>query len=165
MKSVSPNGFTVPTLVVVRTTTQSIATSSDTAVSWSSALKNTGPSSWWSSGAATQIVMPWAGLYQVSFCVTWASNATGSRAAHLNRTTTISAANLRMGDARSSNVNLEDGRTVNCSQILYEATAGTAYVLAAFQSSGGNLNIDDMQASNGYPGKAFASFVYLGNDA
>ncbi|MFD4474689.1 right-handed parallel beta-helix repeat-containing protein [Streptomyces sp. NPDC058471] len=155
----APRG--APTLVVRRVTTQSVTSATDTAVAWSSALKNTGPTTWWASGAANNIVLPWAGLYHVTAYLTWASNASGVRAMHLNRTTTIATSNFIAADATAETTTQEGGRTLNFSTVIDEPTAGTTYVLAAYQSSGGALNIDDVQP--GQQAKAWMSFTYLGN--
>lgn len=151
----------VPALLLQRTTTQAIATSTDTAISWSSATKNTGPTSWWSSGSATQIVMPWAGLYQVSVGVNWASNATGIRVVHLNETTSIAVANMRGGCSIAGST-AEAGRSQTFTQTIYVATAGTVFVVPVWQSSGGSLNIDDAFTNSGIP-LASCGVVYLGN--
>ncbi len=160
--SVTPvTTVTSPTLLLYRTTTQAIANNTDTVVAWSSAQKNTGPTTWWSSGAVNNIVLPWAGLYHVTCFVGWASNATGVRAVHLNRTVTIATSNFKMGVSTTGSGAAEGGRVVNFSGMLHEATAGTVYILAAYQNSGGNLNIDNMQS--GQQAEAWISLTYLGN--
>ncbi len=159
-----------PTLFLTKSgTAQSIPNNADTIVQWSAATRNTGPSSWWSSGANTAIVMPWAGCYLVNLDLQWVgianTNVTGTRAVHLQRGTAApTAANFEMGDSRSpagtSSTNAEPGRQITATGVIYVPTAGNTFSVVAFQSSGAAQNLAEIWS--GYGQDASASFTYLG---
>lgn len=148
-----------PTLLLHRTTTQSIANSTDTAVSWSSAAANTGPNNWWSSG--TDITLPWAGMYLFCIGVNWASDADGDRVVHLNESTTIAVANFRAGNAIKGGTT-ESGRAQTVSCVIETAAAGTVYKVVVWHNAGAALNLDDAFTSSGIP-MATCAITYLGN--
>lgn len=126
-----------PTLLLHRTTTQSINSGADTAVSWSSAIRNTGPSTWWESAAPTNIVIPFTGLYQVNYFNGWAAPNNGPRSAHLHKGGgTISAGNFVMGHAITATTSTEPSESVEFNGVA-QFTAGDTYKLAAYQSNSG----------------------------
>ncbi len=149
----------LPCLLLFRTTDQTITTATRTAISWSSVAMNTGPSQWWASGSPTIVKLPWPGLYIVSAYAGWATHGTGSRSIYLNRTSTISTANHVGGDVRDMNTTEADGNQ-HFTTVIYEATAGTEYVVSARQDSGGDLAIAKWMS--GQPAQAWISFTYLG---
>lgn len=129
--------LTNPTLLLHRTTTQSINSGSDTAVSWSSAIRNTGPSTWWESAAPTNIVIPFTGLYQVNYFNGWAAPNNGPRSAHLHKGGgTISAGNFVMGHAITATTSTEPSESVEFNGVA-QFTAGDTYKLAVYQSNSG----------------------------
>ncbi len=149
-----------PTLLLHRTTNQTINQSTDTAISWSSAIKNTGPSSWWAVGTPTQIVLPWAGLYRFDIKVFWVANASSYRAIHINRTATISGStNFISASAILGNA-AEPGQTHTEVVVINEATANTAYLVIVWQNAAATLNIQNPFTN--VP-RAICSVEYLGN--
>jgi len=147
------------TLKLVRSTSQSISNNTEQAISWNSAEINTGPASWWSPGSPTQIVMPWAGLYLMTFHCSWASSSAGIRLAHLNQTTTISAANQRTGTGLNPNGHTDESNAyLAYTMVVNVPAAGTVYVKTVFQNSGAAL---DLRTRVGQIQPATLTFAYL----
>jgi hypothetical protein len=73
--------------VIVTKSAQSIGNSSDTAISFTSALFQYGNRyvTYWVIGSPTRVTMPHAGFVNLSARVVWAANATGARYAHLKK--------------------------------------------------------------------------------
>ena len=147
------------TLKLVRTTAQAILSVTHTAISWSSVDTNTGPASWWSSGTPERIVMPWAGLYLFDFACVWTASATGFRAAHINKTTTISTSNFVAGTGHYCNATSENSWHDNWSTVVYAASAGDIYQLTVYSST----SSQSVQANAAFPlmEPAVLSVTYL----
>ncbi len=157
----------LPTLMVVRSTDLTgLAQNGDRSVPWSSAPVNTGPSTWWSSGAASNVVMPWAGPYLCNIHVAWDSNTTGRRSIHLNRSTTVNSANFEIGHGIESTYSTEASAYQQISEILEVPTAGETYILTVFHNAGTSPT-NDRSLTNRVTGSevyaAKMSFVYLGD--
>jgi hypothetical protein len=154
-----------------RTTTQSIATGTDTAISWSSVIRAVGvPSSeWWSAGSPTHVNFPWAGLYRVVMNVTLDSTsntASGTRRAlHLNKTSTINAAsNFILADCVASNGLTgsagESNKFLRISGVINVNSADTIHMGIVWHNYGTSTDLVAQFA--GVP--ASMSVTYLGDE-
>ncbi len=167
MPVVSTMDLEVPnpkTLKLIRSTNLSIAnsTTTPTEIPWSSVEVNTGPSSWWSSGAASQIVMPYAGPYLVTMQTCWATDANVARRhMRLSKTTTVSDANTVLATAWPNPASGEPARHGTHTQVINVATAGDIYKMTAMQNSGAALNLTAGVNSAIQP--ASISITYLGD--
>lgn len=143
------------TLILHKTSTGNIPTNTSTAILWSSAPVNTGPSGWWTSGS--DVVVPWAGPYLVTLEVLYDENATGRRCVYLQRGAgSISAPNFVAGSCRAGTSADEDGIMAKFTGVL--SLAADTYQVAAYQNSGVTLALEAEFASP----ICYASFSYLG---
>lgn len=145
-------------LVLRQTSAQTaIANQTDTAIVWNSAEYNSGPASWWSAGAPTQIVTPWAGPYLFSCQVRFNESATGRRCMHLNRTTTIAAGNFLVGGCQSF-LTTEQAGSVYSFDTEVNLAAET-HLVTVWHNAGAALAVE---ADDSLPYISYASFTYLG---
>lgn len=120
---------------VARTSTQAIATAGfgytvtfDTAISdaWGA----------WSSSDPTKLTAKITGRYQAVGQVTFAADATGSRALTLFRNGTTTVGRQWVASLGGGNTT-----TLNVCSVPFDMTAGDYITMIVFQNSGGNLNI------------------------
>ncbi len=148
----------LPTLVVQRTSSQTFSASAKTAVSWSTASTNSGPSSWWASGSPTDIVMPYAGPYLVSLVACWDEVDLGDRHLWLSEGTDVTDDTKRRAqDSYTSTDASEAGIFSRLSQTIVVPTAGTTYQVGVSYTGGANF----LELQFAHP-PAQASFTYLG---
>jgi hypothetical protein len=125
---------------VQRTSAQSLANATATAISFASTRYNVG--TLWSAGAPTRLTAAQAGVYLITGHVIYAANATGIR------TTTIRA-NAGADLAGLSNMAVTNGdgtqHSISC---VYELAAADYVELVCYQTSGGALDVLDYQASS-----------------
>lgn len=148
------------TLILKQTTPQqSIANATYTALNWDTVeVDSQSLGTWWSSGAASEIQIPWTGPWIVSLGVLFDEHATGLRCVYLNQGTTVSTSNFRAGACIEFGEATESNIAPYFNGVLM-LTAGT-YKVACYQNSGGAL-LTETQHSYGYNAKA--AFTYLGD--
>ena len=156
----------LPTLVLARTTTLSISDNTHTAVTFDSQVRNTGPSSWWSAGTPTQIVMPYAGPYLMTASATFSESGTfngaSQRAIHLNQTTSVSTSNFVCGKGIVPVLNDEGSQYVQLATTFNVASAGDVYLFTVYSKNTDNTSINLVTIFGTiYP--VYVSFTFLGD--
>jgi hypothetical protein len=150
------NNYRVPPIARYRrTTTQSIANSTDTLVAWDSELVNTdGMTN--SSGAIT---VPTAGAYIITLGLVFAANATGIRAGIVTVNSTSTGADS--SPLAFSVNNSGAGQAANSASAIVNLAADDIIRAYAFQNSGGALNISGA-SSNLNRGATQLSLAWVG---
>lgn len=124
-----------PVAYLVQTVGQTMANGAVTGVTFGVANFDTWGA--WSSGTPSVYTVPVAGVYALAGVVLWIANATGTRDALFFR---------NGGNVNGSQVEISASSTSVNSLILprvqVRCVAGDTLQIAAFQSSGGNLNTD-----------------------
>lgn len=120
---------------VTRSSVQTLTSGAVTAVAFDALDTHGSPSSMWSSGAPTQIVIPWDGWYSVTANVAFDVNATGFRLAYIAAGATRLAEELVAANTASA-----APTTLSMTTIAW-LPSGTAVTLMVDQTSGGSLNV------------------------
>jgi len=144
----------VPGAYIVQGTPQSIPNSTDTALSFTSAVSD----NWngWTSGLPTRYTVPVSGVYMLSGASCWAGNATGRRYNYLrvNGTTQVPGS---AGDLDSPSTN---NLVVVSSNTLYALTAGDYVEVIVNQTSGAALNTNATSAASGFISSMFLLWIH-----
>lgn len=134
-----------------RSTSQSIPDGADTAVTFDAV--NSDPWGSWSAGQAQRLTAKLTGRYMAVGAVQFAANATGWRAAWIERTGTSTVARVQVASAAAGSPTY-----VTVTSPPFDMTAGTDYVrLIVRQNSGGAL--DAVNSSTFTPA---LGLIYLG---
>jgi hypothetical protein len=123
-----------PSVKLQKTTTQSITNASETALTWPTAVYDT--DSMYSAVNTSRITINTPGIYVLTACATFASNGTGERLLYF-RVNGDSANRLAFARA-FANQSGSSGLVIATSVQL---SAATYIEVAAYQSSGGALNV------------------------
>lgn len=125
--------------VKLKVSGQSIPNSTNTLISWSSAVSNT--DTMWASGTPTQITVQTAGTYVVTINIGWASNGTGFRFVFgLLNGTTAGFAVCKNQQAGAAFAVAAIGTTQTVSAVLPNLAVGNTFFVLVNQGSGGALS-------------------------
>lgn len=115
---------------------ESISNDTNTEVPWD--VENYDVGNFWSSGTATDLVVPRDGFIVVSYFILFASNATGYREVILNKNIGF------ITDGGSNSVNAVDGDDTRISATSHpiEVSANDVINVTVYQNSGGSLSIE-----------------------
>lgn len=143
----------VPAAYLVQGTVQSVPNSTDTAITFTSAVSDNW--SGWTSGSSTRYTIKVAGVYAVSGAVCWAGNATGRRYNYLriNGTTAIPGSAGDLASPATNNI------TVVSPLIIHSFAVGDYIELIANQTSGAALNTNAPSATSGFISSMFATWI------
>lgn len=131
-------------LRVRRNASQAIATATTAAVNFDTEDVDTASIF---SASSNRIIVATAGLYQLSATVSYALNATGTRATAIIANSTVSgatdAATITGGTRITGAISpaAASTQTVQSCSTLYSVTAGQAFSVQAYQESGVTINI------------------------
>jgi hypothetical protein len=101
--------------------------------------------------SSNRIIVPTAGLYQLSATVSYNTNSTGTRATAIIASSTVSgstdAATITGGTRITGSISppSPSTQTVQSCSTLYSVTAGQAFSLQAYQDSGVSLNMSAVE--------------------
>lgn len=152
------SGVLGPTLLLRQTAAQNITSTSATDLNWGSAIHNSGPSAWWSSGSPSSIVMPYTGAYLLTAQI----YAPGSSAGYRMLSLLNSNGDVLLNNAVQWAETTEGGGYVELSGVFKHSdlsAEGASYRMSVYQTSGTTLSTTPI---HGFPHRAFASFTYLG---
>ena len=111
-----------------------IGNATDVVVSWSS--EEFDNDNMWVNTSTSRITVNTAGIYTVSFNISWASNATGERIAWIQKNGSgASRWGMVRGAASAA------GETIMSSTTIMSLAVNDYIEVGVYQSSGGNLNI------------------------
>jgi hypothetical protein len=120
---------------VYRSSTQTISTSTSTAISFDTEIYDHG--SMWAVGNPTRLVAPVDGIYQVTCCVQWVANGTGTRYQFFKKNGTT---DIGQGHAAKPDAGADQFNRYNYSA-EFELEAGDYIECIVNQGSGGNLDL------------------------
>jgi hypothetical protein len=120
---------------VMRTSNQTIGTSSTTAISFDTESHDDG--GLWAIGNPTRLVAPYDGYYYVWCCVRWANNATGRRLLFFKKNGTT---DLGPDEGRPGNSVADTTNTMTCGG-HFKLAQGDYIECVVNQDSGGNLDL------------------------
>ena len=124
-------GGAVPAGLTIKAANQSIATASNTTITWPAPATDT--FGIWDA-ANNRWVVPFDGMWLINTTLIWAANATGARAAYIMQGANIIS--ISRGQATSGVTTI-----MNCSTIA-KATKNDNFSIQGYQSSGGALNVE-----------------------
>ena len=140
-----------PTCRVQISSNQTFSNASWAALSWATSSWDTDSMF---TAATNYIQINTAGLYQLSFCLTFAANAAGDRIAYATlNNATIDGTGGVLG-ASGKGISTTDNRM--CSSTVLNLAANDRIRLVGYQNSGGNLNTAAVGTEN------FLSVVWVG---
>ena len=119
---------------IIRTTNLSISNTTDTIVTFSSSEFDN--DTMWNVSNPTRLTITTAGIYIVSYTLSWASNSTGERIGWVQKNGT--SVN-RWANLRAAGFAAEAWQTGSA---LISCVAGDYLQLGCYQSSGGALNLE-----------------------
>lgn len=133
-----------------RSTTQSIANTTDTAITFDAV--NSDAWACWSAGQATRLTAPIPGRYSATGLISWAGNATGFRSIWIEKNGTST-----LGRQSTVSVGAGNPTWMEATAQPFDMVPGDYLRLIVWQNSGGALNVNN--SSTFAPG---LSLTYLG---